>query len=50
MVGAITDFADLSANHLTQVGNDVLISSGAANINLENVLITDLHDEDFLFM
>jgi Ca2+-binding RTX toxin-like protein len=50
MVGAITDFADLSANHLTQVSNDVLISSGAANITLENVLITDLHDEDFLFM
>ena len=49
-VTAIVDFADLSANHVAQVGADVVISDGAGNtITLETVNLGDLDVNDFLF-
>ncbi len=49
-VTAITDFNDLQQNHLTQVGNDAVISDGAGNtITLKNVNIADLDASDFDF-
>jgi Ca2+-binding RTX toxin-like protein len=49
-VNAITDFADLSANHLNQAGSDVLIFDGSGNtITLLNTSLTDLDDSDFIF-
>jgi len=45
----ITDFADLQANHLTQVGADAVITDGADTITLTNVLVSDLDAADFLF-
>ncbi|MCQ0988131.1 calcium-binding protein [Jiella marina] len=48
-VTAITDFADLSANHLTQSGTDAVITDGANTITLNNVNIADLDAGDFIF-
>ena len=45
-----TDFADLSANHLTQSGSDVIIDDGLGNsITLTGVDISDLDAIDFVF-
>ena len=48
-VTAITDFADLKANHMTQTGADVLISAGAVTILVEDTLLGDMNKGDFLF-
>ena len=49
-VSSIVDFADLVANHMTQVGADVLIDAGGGNtITLLNVNIGDLDAVDFIF-
>jgi Ca2+-binding RTX toxin-like protein len=49
-VSAITSFADLKANHLEKSGSDVVIHiTNANNITLEDVKISDLHANDFLF-
>ncbi|MCQ0988718.1 beta strand repeat-containing protein [Jiella marina] len=45
----ITDFADLSANHLSQVGADAVITDGANTITLTDVNIADLDANDFVF-
>ena len=51
LVSAITDFNDLVANHMSQVGSDVLIDDLNGNtIRLQNVLLADLLDgNDFIF-
>ncbi|MCV6592805.1 MAG: calcium-binding protein, partial [Silicimonas sp.] len=49
MVTAIIDFADLTANHLSQVGANAVITDGANTITINNVLITDLDAGDFNF-
>ncbi len=46
---AITDFADLSINHLSQDGADALIIEGAGTIRIKNALIGDLGADDFVF-
>ncbi|MCQ0990429.1 beta-propeller fold lactonase family protein, partial [Jiella marina] len=46
-VTAITDFADLSANHLTQVGANAVITDGTNTLTLSNVDIGDLDANDF---
>ncbi|MDQ2090605.1 calcium-binding protein [Marimonas arenosa] len=49
-VSAITGYADLAANHMTQVGADVVIDTGAGNsITIQNVNIADLDAGDFVF-
>ncbi|GEM_PF-1868141 len=48
-VTAITDFNDLSNNHMAQVGADVVITYGANSITLENVNLGDLSASDFIF-
>ncbi|MAU96063.1 MAG: hypothetical protein CMP81_09275 [Fulvimarina sp.] len=48
-VGAIVSFADLSANHLTQVGANAVITDGANTITLNNVNIGSLDAGDFIF-
>ena len=49
-VAAITGFTDLSNNHMSQVGSDVVIDDGAGNtITLENVGLGELDAGDFLF-
>lgn len=49
-VSAITSFADLDANHLTQDGNDAIISDGSGTtIRLTGVDETDLSAGDFIF-
>lgn len=50
LVSAITDFADLTANHLSQDGANAVISDGVNSITLNNVLITDLGADDFEFL
>ncbi len=46
----IVDFADLTANHMVQVGNDVVIDDGdALTITLLNVDLGDLGGNDFIF-
>ncbi len=49
MVTNITDFADLAANHLSQVGADAVITDGAGTITLLGVQTTDLNAGDFAF-
>jgi len=47
---AITDFNDLSNNHLTQDGNDAIIDSLDGNtIRLEDVDVEDLTTDHFIF-
>jgi len=48
-VSNIDDFADLLANHMTQSGANVVISDGANTLTLENVNISDLDANDFVF-
>jgi serralysin len=50
-VSGIADFNDLVANHMTQIGANVVIDDGSSNtITLQNVLLTDLLDgTDFIF-
>lgn len=50
-VSAITDFTDLSDNHMAQDGADVVIDDGAGNtIRLVGVNLVDLSDgNDFIF-
>ena len=48
-VTAITDFTDLKANHMTQVGLDVQISAGAVTILVEDTMLGDMNKGDFLF-
>ena len=49
-VAAITDFADLTANHVTQVGGDVWIEDGGGDrIVLLGVAAGNLDEADFLF-
>ncbi|MGV6812599.1 MAG: calcium-binding protein, partial [Brevirhabdus sp.] len=49
-VTSITDFADLSTNHMTQVGLDVVIDAGGGNtITLVGVNLGDLDAADFVF-
>ena len=50
LVSAITDFADLQANHLSQNGANAVITDGANSITLNNVLIADLGADDFDFV
>jgi len=45
----ITDFADLMANHLSQVGGDTIITDGANTITLVGVAISTLDGSDFIF-
>ncbi len=49
-VTAITDFADLTANHLDQNGADAVITDGINTITLNNVLVADLGADDFEFV
>ena len=47
---SITGMADLRANHMTQVGDDVVINDGAGlTITLADVVLADLHKADFIF-
>jgi hypothetical protein len=48
-VTGITDFADLAANHMNQVGAHVVIDDGTISITVENVLLGDMNNGDFLF-
>ena len=48
-VTAITSFADLAANHLTQVGGNAVITDGFNTITLNGVNIADLDAGDFIF-
>ena len=46
----ITNYSDLSNNHMSQVGSDVVIDDLAGNtITLENVSLGDLDATDFIF-
>ncbi len=48
-VTAITSFADLAADHLSQVGANAVITDGSNTITLTGVNIADLNAGDFLF-
>ena len=49
-VGAITDFADLAANHMSQVGGNVVISDGLGNqLTLDSIALNTLDAGDFIF-
>ncbi|MGH1579014.1 calcium-binding protein [Planktotalea sp.] len=49
-VTEIVDFTDLSANHMTQVGANVVIDDGVnLTITLLNVNLVDLGNADFIF-
>jgi len=48
-VGAITNFVDLSANHLSQVSGNTVITAGANTITLTGVTIAQLDANDFTF-
>jgi len=48
-VSAITDFTDLSANHLTQVAGNSLITVGGDTITLLGVTNAALAADDFIF-
>ncbi|ORE97265.1 hemolysin-type calcium-binding protein [Aurantimonas sp. 22II-16-19i] len=48
-VTAITSFADLTANHLTQVGANAVITDGANTITILSANIADLDANDFIF-
>ena len=46
----ITDFADLSSNHLSTVGGNAVITDGLNTITLVNVGVPDLDANDFNFV
>ncbi|WP_417498541.1 hypothetical protein [Lacimonas salitolerans] len=49
-VSAITNWADLFNNHMTQVGNRVIIEDGTGDfVQLNNVNLGDLDALDFIF-
>jgi len=48
-VSNIDDFADLLANHMVQDGADVVITEGGNTLTLEDVNLSDLDANDFLF-
>ena len=49
-VSAITDLADLTSNHMTQAGVNVVIDTGSGNsITLNGVSLGDLDATDFIF-
>jgi Ca2+-binding RTX toxin-like protein len=49
-VSTITDFSDLSSNHLDQSGSNTIINDGQGNtITLLGVNMSDLTADDFLF-
>ena len=49
-ISAITDLADLRANHLSQSGGDVIIDTGSGHsITLQGVSLSDLDGGDFVF-
>ena len=49
-VSSITDFTDLRANHMTQIGGNVVIDALSGNtITLLNVQLADLDTNDFIF-
>ncbi|WP_136684007.1 calcium-binding protein [Falsirhodobacter xinxiangensis] len=48
-VTTIADFADLRANHAVQDGDDIVIRYGAAAVRLEDVRMSALDADDFLF-
>lgn len=48
-VKAIRSFADLSAHHMVQIGDDVVITAGNNSITLKGIDISDLNAGDFLF-
>ena len=48
-VTAIIDFTDLSANHLSSVGNDAVITDGVSSLTLTGVSTGDLDGTDFVF-
>jgi len=45
----IDDFADLLANHMAQSGADVVITDGTNSLTLDNVNLSDLDANDFIF-
>jgi len=45
----ITDFADLSANHMAQVGGNTVITSGINSLTLTGITMANLAAGDFLF-
>lgn len=48
-VASITDFADLSANHLSTVNGNAVISTGGGTITLAGIGVADLSADDFIF-
>ncbi|MBE1284647.1 MAG: hypothetical protein GJ676_15150 [Rhodobacteraceae bacterium] len=48
-VTEITNFRDLRLNHMTQVGNDVVIDDGVISITVENTQLANMNPLDFLF-
>lgn len=48
-VSAIASYAELT-DEMTQVGSNVSIDTGTGKITLLNVNLTDLHEEDFVFV
>ena len=48
-VGAITDFADLVAEHLTEVNGNAVITFGTNTLTLEGVSANQLDAGDFIF-
>ena len=48
-VNAIMNFADLTANHLSEVDGNAVITSGTSTITLTGVLEANLAANDFLF-
>ena len=49
-VSSITDFADLSANHMSQIGSDTVIHANGGNtITLTGVDMSSLTADDFIF-
>lgn len=49
-VSSVIDFADLMADHLSQVGGDSVIDDGLGNtITLTGVAISDLSSDEFVF-
>lgn len=49
-ISAISDFTDLSDNHMSQSGSNVVVDTGGGNsITLNSVLLADLGADDFIF-
>ena len=48
-VAAITDWADLQTNHMTQSGDDVVLFAGADRFRIADVQLATLGEDDFVF-